>query len=300
MINEIAYGGWQRNLHLTNGQVELVATLEVGPRILRFGMVDGVNVMKEFAEQLGGSAEDEWHSRGGHRLWHAPEAKPRSYPLDNYPVTATEIAPLHVRLTPPPEVENGIQKEIDILLAANENKVTLTHRLRNIGRWDVSLAPWALTVMDVGGLAIVPLPEKRSHNDCLTPGFPLVIWPYTDFTDPRLKLGSRYITLRQDPQLSPIKFGMALQEGWAAYMVHDLLFVKYFDYLPNADYPDFGCNFETFTNEEMLEVESLAPMVTLASGEEVEHVETWRIFADVPEVTDEAGIDREVLARVLS
>lgn len=300
MVNEIAYGGWQRNLHLSNGLVELVATLEVGPRIIRFSVVDGANVMKEFSAQLGGCAEDEWKIRGGHRLWHAPEVKPRTYPLDNYPVAAHEIAPLHVRLTPPAEVENGIQKEIDILLSSNENKVTLTHRVRNIGRWDITMAPWALTVMDSGGLAIVPLPEKRSHNDTVAPDFPLVIWPYTDLTDQRLKLGSRYITLRQDSQMAPIKFGMALQEGWAAYLVHGLLFVKYFDFIPGLEYPDYGCNFEAFTNEEFLEVESLAPMVSLAPGEEVEHVETWRIFAGVPEVTNEADIDREVLKRVIS
>ena len=31
-----------------------------------------------------------------------------------------------------------------------------------------------------------------------------------------------------------------------------------------ATYPDLGCNFETFTNEEILEIESLGPLVTLA------------------------------------
>jgi hypothetical protein len=84
---------------------------------------------------------------------------------------------------------------------------------------------------------------------------------------------------------------MAQQLGWAGYVVHGQLFVKYFDYLPGETYPDAGCNFETFTNEEMLEVESVGPLITLEPGETVEHVETWRLFADVPAVADEESID---------
>ena len=42
-----------------------------------------------------------------------------------------------------------------------------------------------------------------------------------------------------------------------------------------ANYPDDGCNFETYTNHEMLEIESLGPLVTLAPGESSAHQERW-------------------------
>ena len=100
----------------------------------------------------------------------------------------------------------------------------------------------------------MPLPEKRPHAEVLMPEFPLAIWPYTDMTDSRLHWGQRYFTFTQDASKGPTKFGMALQLGWAGHLVHSTFFVKYFDFLPEAVYPDFGCNFETFSNEEMLEV----------------------------------------------
>ena len=298
MITHTAYRGWEHNVLLSNGHLEVLATLDVGPRLLRFAFAGGPNVLKEFAEQLGHAGEPEWKSRGGHRLWHAPEARPRSYWPDNDPVALEELDELSLCLTPPPETGNGVQKQMELRMAADADEVTVTHRLTNTGPWEITLAPWALSVMDMGGTAIIPLPEKRPHSEVLLPECPLVLWPYSDLTDARLKFTHRYIMLAQTPGSPPTKFGLALSEGWAAYQVHGHLFVKYFDFFPELPYPDFGCNFEAFTNEEILEVESLGPLTLLAPGESVEHVETWRLFDDVPPITDEASIDREVLPRV--
>lgn len=298
MITRTTYGGWANNVILSNGHLELLATLDVGPRLLRFGLVGGPNVLKEFPEQLGGSGEAEWVSRGGHRLWHAPEEKPRTYWPDNAPVAFEALGELAMRLTPPPETANGLQLQLEVQMCAESDELTITHRLTNIARWEITPAAWTLSVMDAGGTAIVPLPPKRPHTEVLAPGFPLVLWPYTDLSDARLHFYANYLTLTQVPGMGPTKLGAALSEGWAAYQVHGQLFVKYFDYLPCATYPDYGCNFEMFTNESMLEVETLGPLTPLAPGECLEHVETWRLFADVPAVTDEASILRNVLPRV--
>ncbi|HEX2949253.1 MAG TPA: hypothetical protein VHV83_06750 [Armatimonadota bacterium] len=292
MLNRVEYGGWANNIKLSNGQIELIATLDVGPRIIRLGFVDGPNLMKEFPEEMGGTGENEWMIRGGHRFWHAPEAKPRSYVQDNFPVALEEIDELGIRLTPRPEVDNGIQKQLEIRMAADRNSVTLTHRMTNIGPWAITAAPWALSVMTPGGMAIIPLPEKRPHTEVLVPDFPLVMWPYTDMSDSRFTWGRRYITLKQDAAKGPTKLGTALHLGWAAYLVHNTLFTKYFDYQPGEQYPDYGCNFETFTNEFMLEIESVAPLRLLEPGMTVEHVETWRLCANIPEISDEASIDQ--------
>ena len=74
-----------------------------------------------------------------------------------------------------------------------------------------------------------------------------------------------------------------------AYHRADTLFVKSFDYLEGATYPDLGCNFESFTNEEMLEVEALGPLVTLAPDAATEHTEHWNLIDNVvsPPMADE-------------
>jgi len=271
----IEYKGWKNNVRLTNDKIELVVTLDVGPRIIRFGYIGSKNVLKEFSDQIGQRGEKEWMIRGGHRFWHAPEEKPRTYEPDNQPVECIEIGDQSVLLRPKAETKNGIQKELEIALNP-DGTVKLLHRLKNIGRWPIEAAPWALTVMDMGGVAVLPLPEKRPHNEVLLPDFPLVVWPYTDFSDKRLSLGRRFITLKQDKFLGPIKIGMAKQDT-IAYLVHDQVFIKKFNYHEGASYPDFGCNCELFTNNDMLELESLGSLQTIEPGSFIEHAENWLI-----------------------
>lgn len=66
--------------------------------------------------------------------------------------------------------------------------------------------------------------------------------------------------------------------------------MKQIDYRADATYPDYGCNFETFTNEEMIEVEALGPLVTLSPGEATEHVEQWQLYhCPTPPPLDDAA-----------
>src|SRR5262249_19868306 len=143
--------------------VELVVTLDVGPRIISYRLANGTNMFKEYADQLGKIGETEWQIRGGHRLWIGPEDTTRTYALDNGPVEYKEVGPGVVRLMPRPEKEYGTQKELEVRLAATGTDVTVIHRITNIGAEPTELAPWALTVMAPGGVEIIPLPPKKPH-----------------------------------------------------------------------------------------------------------------------------------------
>ena len=85
-IVKCSYGGWDNCLEISNEQVKLLITLDVGPRVIFYGFIDGQNMFKNFDEQMGLTGGDEWRIYGGHRLWHAPEVAPRTYSPDNEPV----------------------------------------------------------------------------------------------------------------------------------------------------------------------------------------------------------------------
>jgi hypothetical protein len=309
-IEKVEYKGWKNNLKLSNGAAELIVTLDVGPRIMRYGLAGGANVLKEFEEQIGKSGEKEWMIRGGHRLWHAPEDIKRTYDLDNSPVKWEKLSESSLRVIQNVEPLTGIQKEMDITLDGEGTGVRIVHRLRNTNLWDVELAPWALTVMAQRGVEIIPLPEKISHPGSLEPGEKpdyrgfvpnqtMIIWPFTDLADPRWRWGARYITLRQDVNAKkPTKLGLAHKLGWIGYLNGGVMFVKFIEYKEGRRYTDGGSNFETFTNKDFLEVESLGPIALIAPGKDVEHVERWWLLKDVRSDTSDAGIDANIRARV--
>jgi hypothetical protein len=291
-MDVVPYGGWDRCLRLTDGDCELIATLEVGPRIIRFGFRDGDNHFSENRDQLGKTGGDDYRSYGGHRLWIAPEVSGRTDLPDNEPVTVSEIRG-EIVLTAPIEKPTGLQREIGIRLDAGVAR--LRHVVRNEGTGAVRCAPWCLSVMSSGGVGFFPQQDFLPHSVQLLPSRPLVLWGYTDMSDERWTWGRRLIRLRQLPKSEYQKVGTLVTQGWAAYANRNELFVKTFGYDPAATYPDFGCNFETFTREEMLELESLGPLLDLAPGGQVEHFESWRLVRPF-ELSER---DDEVLSQVL-
>lgn len=303
-VEKVEYRGWKDNLRIGNGEAELIVTLDVGPRVISYKLANGRNVFKNWDEAMGTSGESVWISRGGHRLWTAPEDITRTYAPDNAPVEHELLAPGKVRLVQKPDAPYGIQKEMDLELAPTGSQVTVTHRIKNVGDQPTSLAIWALTVLAPGGVEYIPLPPKHPHpGDVKNAKSPAdfaadqnyTVWPFTDLADPRWRLGSNFITLTQDPAKGATKIGLLHRLGGVGYLNGGTLFVKRVEFRKGSRYPDRGVNYETFTNEEMLEMESLGPLVRLAPGQATEQVERWELFADVPAVSTE-----EEMARVIA
>jgi hypothetical protein len=304
-VEEVEYRGWKRNVRLSNGDVELIAPLEVGPRIISYKLKGGRNVFKEYDDQIGHSGESEWMIRGGHRLWTAPEDTTRTYALDNAPITYVNLGSelgKGVRLISPPDARYGLRKEIDVLLGSEGSRVKMVHRITNIGSSATELAPWALSVMAPGGTEIIPLPPKAPHPGSAKnaasaadfgPNQLWVLWPYTRLSDPRWKLGDQFITLAQQSATEPTKLGLLHRAGRVGYFNGRTLFIKTFEYRPDRRYPDGGVNYETFTNGDMLEMESLGPLQVLEPGRSVEHDETWDLHT-----VDPARLAEDILPRL--
>jgi hypothetical protein len=300
-ISEVPAFGWQRCLRLANASVEVLVSLEVGPRILSYRYLAGENVLRTFPKQMGTAGEPDYQVRGGHRLWISPETK-LTYTPDNAPVTLDwTIGDQNVTLVNPATEECPVRKELTLALSPTSTQLSLDHRLINEGAGELEIAAWGITVMRPGGFEIIPQPPLGSHDTDLLPNRVIVPWTYTDFSDPRWRFGTRYWRLTPSEQSPATKLGFALRPGWAGYALPDALFLKTFAYEDGATYPDMGCNFETFSKGDFIELESLSPVQRLGPGESVGHAETWYLFADTVPAPgiDEAALE-EGLRPVLS
>lgn len=288
------FGGWKNCIRMTDGEVEIVVTTDVGPRIVRFGFVGDQNLFREFKQQQGKTGGGKWLIYGGHRLWHAPEEKLRTYFPDNNPVDYNWNGKT-LKLIQSIEATTGIQKEMEINLGSNNNNVRILHRLINKNLWGIEIAPWALSVMAQGGRVIIPQEPYGSGEENLLPVRSLVLWSYTEMKDPRFIWGTKFIQVKQNPDAKTYqKIGVLNTLGWAAYYLNGQLFVKRYNYNPEARYPDFGVNTEIYTNPEILEVETLGGMEKVPPGGSVEHVENWFLFKTVLD-EDEESLENELI-----
>jgi hypothetical protein len=125
----------------------------------------------------------------------------------------------------------------------------------------------------------------------LLPARPLVLWHYNDLSDARFTFGPKYLRLRADADMpDPQKIGALNKQGWAAYRRADQLFIKRFAYEASATYPDYGCNVETYTAGNYIELESLSPLRQLAPDATTTHTEHWHLFANVDTGTTEDAL----------
>lgn len=249
-------------------------------RIVRFSLQGKDNLFAELEKEPLQTPYGKFHFRGGHRLWHAPEAMPRTYIPDNEGAMIGDV-PSGVRIEMPAEAWTHIAKSIEIRVNPDRPQVIVQHELRNGGAWAVEFAPWALTMLRLGGVAIFPQPVGNTDEAGLLSNRQLVIWPYTQLGDPRLHLRDDFVLVHATPDLPPIKFGYLNPHGWMAYWLDNVLFVKRFDVQTNMPHVDHGCNAESYCNDEFIELETLGPLVKLEPGQFVTHTETWELYTEL-------------------
>jgi hypothetical protein len=77
-------------------------------------------------------------------------------------------------------------------------------------------------------------------------------------------------------------------------------FVKQYEHDAAATYPDLGSSFETFTNRDMLEVETLGPVQVIQPGASAEHREHWHLLEGIQTPKNDADVEASVLPAVRS
>lgn len=266
---------------IENGHLRLEFLAKAGPRIVRMFVAGSEeNLFAELPDQVTSTPYGNYFFRGGHRLWHAPESLSRTYMPDNDGLAIQELAD-GVRLVQPTEPVTGIIKSIEIHFDPQRPELTLLHQLQNDGVEPIEVAPWAITQLKLGGVAILPQPRKPLDKDGLLPNRSLVLWSYTRWHDPRLELREGYIAVQGHSELPACKVGYLNRDGWIGYFRNQILFIKRFQPAIDSPHPDFNCNAEVYCGDRFIELETLAPMVRLEPHQSTSHRETWQVRTEI-------------------
>ena len=282
-IFEETGGKFGKVLSLCAGGIKISVTTDIGPRVIFYGKEGGENILFEDINDDVNKPEElmdpvlkgkgGWHIYGGHRLWKSPEYMDTYYP-DNAPVK-TEILPNGAVFTAPVELTTGLEKSVKITMD-EKGVATLEHKFVNKGEKQTTpIAMWALTVMDGGAEAHLPL---DTSDTAFLPNRNIVHWCYNKVDDRRLKISDDDIVIGFDKSVPhPLKVGTMNTLGYVfAFTKAGKFTIK----LPAPDggvYPDFSCNVESYTYNLFTEIETLSSLFTLKPGESRTHTEVWAL-----------------------
>ncbi len=261
-------------LVLQTDELEVVVASHFGPRVTSLRQPGGENVFAELGDlgiDLAGGRK--YRLQGGHRLWVAPEIPEITYEPDDEPVQITSSGSDHATVTHPGTTQVPIGKQITVTLSGGT--VTVDHRLINRGDEVIDVAPWAITQLNPGGMAILPLPIPPADSHSLQPNASIVLWPYSATEDNPFVLDRRMMMI-DARRTTPTKVGTSLDRGWLAYSSGTTLFVKRADQRA-GDYLDRGAAAQCYSCADFLELETLGPRVALQPGEATGHMEQWEL-----------------------
>ena len=267
---------------IANAHLQIDFLAEAGPRLVRLFLADSTgNLLAETPDRHWRDRFGEYYLRGGHRLAIAPEALGLSYVPDDAGLIVEEIAG-GVRLIRPTEIGSRVSKCLEIYLQPDRPAVTLRHFVQNDGDEPLSIAPWGVTQLRLGGIAVLPL-RLPIVSERSQPDRQVVLWPYASWRDARLFAADDYLWIDAQPHPLEFKIG-ALSCGWLGYLNQGVFFLKRFDPQLKLPHPDLNTNAQLYCNQRYLELESLGPLTRLEPGQSSTHLETWELYRaeDVP------------------
>ncbi len=258
--------------------VEALAT--AGPRIIRLGLAGSArNLLAETPGEGWETPHGRYELFGGHRLWFAPEDPDRVAVPDGRGLVV-ETEPDGMRLTGLAELPTGLVRSMTLRLPPGRAELEVCHQLHNIADRPVDLAPWSITQLPLGGTVLLPQrPATPGHHT--RPNRTLVLWPYSDWEDPRFQPRDGLLTL--DAQAGrDLKLGYFNDAGWVGYVRDGAVLIRRFQPLPGQPHPDLGCNVETYIGSRFVELELLGPLTELAPGATIQLTERWQVLAAEP------------------
>ncbi|MGH8924535.1 MAG: hypothetical protein ACRDWA_07875 [Acidimicrobiia bacterium] len=262
------------------GPYELAVATEFGPRITTLRREGSSDFFAHLNEDviLQHSAAQVYRLRGGHRLWAAPEIPAVTYSPDDHECQVTE-AEDSVHIAAPVDAA-GLEKSITVSL--DRERLLVDHHLTNVSHELLEVAPWAITQLQLGGRAELPLRRVRNGDD-LQADRSLVLWPYTDLADSRLSFASDRV--RVVGEAGPaLKVGSGPDPGTLSYSLDGYLFTKTPELTAVGPFADRGAVGQVFVKDAFLELETLGPIAQLEPGQSVDHREIWEIVLGAADV----------------
>ena len=284
-IKQLKYKNFGNCISISNGHIEIIVTIDIGPRIISFKLKSKSNIFYNDINRFysyKGIALDNYYGPGsvfyyygGHLIEIIPKTWPQTYFPDNSPVVYS-VLPNGASFSQPVQEKNKLELSLEILMNENTCDLMIINSIKNLSEEKRILSLSGTTQLCPNGILVIPQNPPSSNN--LIPNRSFAFWPYTKMNDERLFIGDKYITVNHNKNVgNKLKIGMNNYSNWASYLVDGCLFTKNYVHNKKARYPDFNSSFELYADKNLLEVSSISPLYDIKPNEIIRHVENWSL-----------------------
>jgi hypothetical protein len=208
----------------------------------------------------------------GSTLWTAPQSNwgwPPFAVLDSMEYKVEQNGNI-LKMTSFYDLKSGFQIE-KTWQPVGENFISIHYLIRNISDRSKSVGAWEVTRVPCGGLAFFPDGEKGKV-------------PPSKLKPDSTQKGINWLLVDKKPIPGHLKLFSTAQEGWLAYAINGMLFIKQFPDTKPEDYSPRQGEVEIYINKDKsyTELENQGAYRTLEPGEALSYQEFWRLVP-VPE-----------------
>ena len=272
-----------------DGSQEKIFELKAGNSIMKISANGGRIISYKIGdkEMLTQASE---HENYGSTLWSAPQSDwgwPPFDVLDNQEYQVKQKKN-YLKMTSKPDPKSGFQM-IKTWKVIGDQKIQIEYQIKNISGKPKSVGAWDVTRVPCGGMAFFPdggagkVPESSLKADLRQNG---IDW----------------ISIDKKPISDHQKLFSTAKEGWLAYALNGLLFIKQFpDTKPENYSPEQG-EVEIYINKEKsyTELENHGVYQLLKPGESLNYKENWFLIPVPETIKTEAGnLELSKLVRTL-
>jgi len=280
-VEKISYRGWTDCYRISNKHCEVIVGASCGGRVLSFSL-NGQNVIYENQVQNGKLLKD----------WEKKRFDPDAGRFDFGPESTTQ--PIHaktwmgkweaeiidrqtLRLISMPDTLLGLECIREFKLHADSAILIVSQTAINITDKPLIRHFWGRTLVIPGGTLFMPINPKSSFEH----GWGRFLWDPNRIESPaeldeRVKVKHQIFTFHAVGKT--LKGGTDATDGWMAYAVNDLVFLKQFKVNINQDYS--GSDHMTgifYSNGKFCELEPCSPTYNIVAGDSIEFSERWEL-----------------------
>lgn len=281
---ETVYKPYGSCIRISNDTIELIVTVDKGPRIVYLGFVGEDNLLyndatlkyrflnNEISQICGQTAYH--YLYGGHRFYLSPSHLEQARYPDNDTVLYS-IDDDGITFQSQTQITSEMQLSCKIMLSETDADFMVVHTAVNHSAETKHAALCTTTMVDPKGYVILP---QNDGSDIFIANRVYVCWPFTRLHDSRLSMHDRFMTVQQDPAVNyPFKIGYNNTQGLISYVTGNTVLSKRYVHDLQAVYPDNGASTQIYCCKDFLELTAQSPMYRISPEETIKHVENFSL-----------------------